>query len=99
MSDSGRRQRAEAAFGHLQQAASEVIAAAHDALDILDEVVSTADLGDVFKTVNHLGQALRRMPHGPATPASHAQADAAPTGRTAPGSGASDSPLQRISVR
>ncbi|MDQ1367792.1 MAG: hypothetical protein QOF20_145, partial [Acidimicrobiaceae bacterium] len=39
------REKAEAVIGHVQQAASEMIAAAHDALDLVDQVVATAGLG------------------------------------------------------
>ncbi len=51
------RDRAEAAFGHMQHAAKEMILAAHDALEILDEAVTSAGAG---KILNHLDE-IRRL--------------------------------------
>jgi hypothetical protein len=112
MTDNSQWERAEAAFGHVQQAASEMIAAAHDALDLLDGVVSTADPGAVFHTFNDLSRSLfnrgrgrgegggrggGRDSPGP-NPERQATTDQEPPAR--PHSPVrSDSPVQRISVR
>lgn len=68
---SSQRDRAEAAFGHLQHAAREMILAAHDGLDILDEAVSTTGLGEIFDRLNEVGETILRRtwpgPGGPAT--------------------------------
>ncbi len=61
MSSSSQRERAEAAFGHIQHAASEVIAAAHDALDMLDDAVTTAGLAEMLDTVGQLSQSLLKL--------------------------------------
>ena len=58
MSGSPRRERAEAAFGHLQQAAGEMIAAAQDALGIVEEAVSTAGFDDLLDAVDHLSRSV-----------------------------------------
>lgn len=89
MTDSSRRVRAEAAFGHLQVAAREMIAAAHDALDLLDEVVTSVDLGEVFETVDHLSQSVLKKHRWPeSSPSPPAARPSGPSG-----------PVQRISVR
>jgi hypothetical protein len=78
------RERAAAALGHVRHAAHEMIAAARDTLDLLDDVVSRADLGEVLNGLNHLTQSLlvRRPPP-----------------RTPPPAPAPDSPVEHISVR
>ena len=81
--------RAEAAFGHLQLAAREVFAAAHDALDLLEQVVTTTGLGEILEGASHLSRSLFPRP-GP-RPAASAARPAAP--RT------DSSPVERISVR
>lgn len=61
MSGAESRERAEAAFGHLQHAAQELIAAAHDTLDLCEQVVSSADLHGVidgFSHLSHLGHSV-----------------------------------------
>ena len=55
---SSQRDRAEAAFGHMQHAATEVILAAHGALDILEEVVATAGLSGFLDRLNDVGATL-----------------------------------------
>jgi len=86
---SGQRERADAAVAHLQQAASEMIAAAHDVLDMLDDAVTTTDLGDVLDTVGHLSRSLlKSRVKSPPRPEPGADGDGArPSG-----------PVQRISV-
>jgi hypothetical protein len=92
------RLRAEAAFGHLQRAASEVIAAAHDALDVLDDVVSSAEFGDICDTAGQLGRALVQRWASPMPPAPRPGAEAASeTGRTT--GSRRDSTVQHIAVR
>lgn len=58
MSSSPQRERAEAAFGHLQQAAGEMIAAAQDALGIAEEAVSTVGFDDILDAVDHLSRSV-----------------------------------------
>ena len=53
MTDS-QRDRAEAAFGHLQHAAKEMILAAHDALEILDEAVASAGAGKILNRLEEI---------------------------------------------
>ncbi|MDQ1392106.1 MAG: hypothetical protein QOF30_1083 [Acidimicrobiaceae bacterium] len=92
------RDKAEAAFGHMQHAASEMIAAAHDALEIVDQVVTSADLGEILDAFNHLTRSLlkrtRPATADPSTRAGererkpHEEPPNGPTG-----------PVQRIAVR
>jgi hypothetical protein len=74
------RDRAEAAFGHMQHAAKEVILAAHDALEILDEAVTSAGAGTILNRLDDVRRLVfaRRGP----TPTTGAAA-AAPDGHTA----------------
>jgi hypothetical protein len=69
------RERAEAAFGHVQHAATEMILAAHDALDLLGDVVSAAGVGGMLDRLNGAGGGLFKRPAPPpaaADPASGA---------------------------
>ncbi len=60
------RDKAEAAFGHVQHAASEMIAAAHDALDIVDQAVTGADLGEILDAFDQLTRLMsKRARPGP----------------------------------
>jgi hypothetical protein len=94
VTDGRQWEKAESALGHVQQAASEMIAAAHDALDLLDGVVSTADLGEVVNTFNHLGRALRNR----GRPTASSGRGPAPTSAREPPA-RPPSAVQRISVR
>jgi hypothetical protein len=65
VSSSEQRERAEAAFAHLQHAAQEIVAAAHDTLELVEQVVSSAKLGDVLDGLGHLahrGQSMFTWP-------------------------------------
>ncbi|MDQ1399375.1 MAG: hypothetical protein QOK20_1307 [Acidimicrobiaceae bacterium] len=86
------REKAEAVIGHVQQAASEMIAAAHDALDLVDQVVATAGLGAVLDTFNRVSQSLFGRTRPPSDRTSPAPDDTpAPSPRPA-------STVQRIIV-
>jgi hypothetical protein len=102
MTNGGRRERAEAAFGHLQQAASEMIAAAHDTLDLLDDVVSTAELREVFATVDLLRRTMGNSRRSTDQAPNQSNHTAAEDGRPRPSGADRDarraSPVQRISV-
>ena len=90
MSTPGQWERAGSAFDHVRHAATEIIAAARDTLDLLDDVVSTTDLGDVMAGVNHLSQSvLAWRPHAN-RPSPNGASD------REPGTG---SPVEHISVR
>jgi hypothetical protein len=105
VSSSPQRERAEAAFGHLQQAAGEMIAAAHDALGMVEEAVSTAGLNDILDAVDHLSRSVfswaRPRGHRPPTappngdPGSEPGRDPGHRRRPPPG----DGPVERIPVR
>jgi hypothetical protein len=88
MTASSPRDRAEVAFGHMQRAASEVIAAVREGLDLLDDAVTNADVGEILDTFTHLSQTVikksRPAPGPPGTGARPARPQ---------------SPVQRISVR
>jgi hypothetical protein len=104
MSTGGQRDRAEAVFGHLQHAAREMIAAARDGLDMVDDAVAGADLAEVFDTVNHLSRAIlksRPPPKSGARPAPESSEPPAQEAREAQDTreARTDSPVQRISVR
>jgi hypothetical protein len=89
MTDS-QRDRAEAAFGHMQLAAKEVILAAHDALEILDEAVAGAGVGTILNRLDDVRRLVFTRP-GPtrttgaaaAAPDGHTTASA-PDGQSAP---------------
>ncbi len=70
------RERAEAAFGHVQHAATEMILAAHDALDILGEVVATVGLGGFLDRLKDAGGPMTPSPE----PASASDPAATSTG-------------------
>jgi hypothetical protein len=82
VSATDQRERAEAALGHVRHAAHEMIAAARDTLDLIDDVVVNADLGEVLNGLNHLTQSVF-VRHPPS--------------RTPPPP-APDSPVEHISV-
>jgi hypothetical protein len=90
---SSQRDRAEAAFGHVQQAASEMIAAAHDTLEMVDQVVSTADLGEVLDAFNHISRSLFGRVRPPADEKSTRRGERESQEHRPP------SPVQRISVQ
>jgi hypothetical protein len=76
----------------MQHAAREMIAAAHDALDMLDGAVTTADLGEMLDALSQLKRVVAKRPHPPA-----AQTDPPSTGDPRPARPRST--VQRISVR
>lgn len=55
------RERAEAAFGHVQHAASEMILAAHDALEILEMAVTGAGLGGLIDRFDDVSQTVLKQ--------------------------------------
>jgi hypothetical protein len=61
MTDS-QRDRAEAAFGHMQHAAKEMILAAHDALEMLDEAVTTAGVAKILNRLDDLRRSVFTRP-------------------------------------
>jgi hypothetical protein len=61
MTDS-QRDRAEAAFGHMQHAAKEMILAAHDALEILDEAVTSAGAGKILNRLDEIRRLVFTRP-------------------------------------
>jgi len=56
------RERAEAAFGHVQHAATEMILAARDTLEILEEAVAGAGLAGILDRLDDLSQSVLRHP-------------------------------------